>query len=117
MPRWPRAAALLGVVITLGVTPSLSAQRRGGADAPSKSAPSMTSVRAELAAVLLQSNKYNDAAREYRALLARDTSNFEYRLGLARALAWGGKPREAERELRALQSRHLQVATIDTLLR
>ena len=29
--------------------------------------------------------------------------------GLARALAWGGKPRDAERELRALQARHLQI--------
>lgn len=112
-----RSVALFAVVIGLGGAQSLHAQRRGGADVPSKSAPSMMSVRAELAAVLLQSKKYNDAAREYRALLSRDTANFEYRLGLARALAWGGKPRDAERELRALQSRHLQILTVDSLLR
>jgi predicted Zn-dependent protease len=55
-------------------------------------------VRAELAALLLQSGRYDDAAREYRALVARDTANTAYRLGLVRALAWGDHPREAERE-------------------
>jgi tetratricopeptide (TPR) repeat protein len=74
-------------------------------------------VRAELAAVLLQSKKYDDAAKEYRGLLARDPSSFEYRLGLARALAWSGKAREAEVELRALRARNQQITTVDTLLR
>lgn len=77
----------------------------------------MVAVRAELAAVLLQSKKYDDAAREYRALLARDDSNTEYRLGLARALAWGDHPREAEIELRALQAKRVQPATVDSLLK
>jgi len=96
----------------------MSAQRRGGADAASKARSTNTvEVRAELAAVLLQSKKYADATREYRALLAHDNDNFEYRLGLARALAWGGHPQEAERELRVLQAKRLQIATIDTLLR
>ncbi len=76
-----------------------------------------TAVRAELAAVLLQSKKYDDAIREYRALLTRDPSNTDYRLGLARALAWGNHPRDAERELKTLQSQHAQAAAVDTLLR
>lgn len=61
-----------------------------------------SSVRAELAAVLLESGKYSDAAREYRSLLQLDQRNNTYRLGLARALAWGGSYREAERELTLL---------------
>ena len=86
-------------------------------DASAKPPANTTTVRAELAAVLLQSKKYDDAAREYRALLARDASNVDYRLGLARALAWGDQPREAEIELRALQAKRVQPATVDTLLR
>ena len=49
-----------------------------------------TSVRAELASVLMQSKRYAEAEREYRALLAGDPSNFNC-LGLARALAWGDR--------------------------
>lgn len=105
---------LAGVLVA---SRAVDAQRRPSADALPKTAPSATAVRAEMAGVLLQAKKYGDAAREYRALLSRDTSNFEYRLGLARALAWGGKPRDAERELRALQARHLQILTVDSLLR
>ena len=119
MPSPGRLAGfyLVLAVVALSGAPPVEAQRRGGASTPSKSSPSMTSVRAELAAVLLQSRKYDDAAREYRALLSRDTANLDYRLGLARALAWGGHPREAERELRPLQARHLQIMTVDSLLR
>jgi tetratricopeptide (TPR) repeat protein len=109
--------AVLTVVVVLSAAPPLEAQRRVGPVAPAKSAPDMTSVRAELAAVLLQSRKYDQAAREYRALLARDSSSFEYRLGLARALAWGGHAREAEREARVLRAKHLEIATVDSLLR
>lgn len=72
-----------------------------------------TAVRSEMAAVLLQSKKYDAAAREYRALLSRDANNADYRLGLARALAWGDHPREAERELRTIRPR---TATVDSLL-
>lgn len=94
---------------------ALAAQRH---PTPEPQAPSdQTAVRAELAAVLLQSKKYDDAVREYRALLTRDPSNSDYRLGLARALAWGNHPRDAERELKTLQSQHAQAATVDTLLR
>lgn len=108
------------LVILCGVVtpPALSAQRRGAAKGSSKTlSTNSVEVRAELAAVLLQSKKYAEAAREYRALLAHDNDNFEYRLGLARALAWGGNPRDAERELRVLQAKRVQAATIDTLLR
>jgi tetratricopeptide (TPR) repeat protein len=108
---------MLVVLAAVCVASPLGAQRRVSTTPPSKSSANMTAVRAELAAVLLQSRKYDEAAREYRALLAHDSANFEYRLGLARALAWGDHPREAEREARALQARHLQIATVDSLLR
>jgi tetratricopeptide (TPR) repeat protein len=76
-----------------------------------------SSVRAELAAVLLQARRYEEAAREYRVLLARDPRNFASRLGLARALAWGKRPREAEQELRILSAQRPNDRGIDTLLR
>ena len=107
------------VVLCGVVTPrAMIAQRRGPPAGSSQAlSTNAVEVRAELAAALLQSKKYAEAAREYRMLLARDNDNFEYRLDLARALAWGGRPRDAERELRVLQAKRLQVATIDTLLR
>ena len=95
---------------------SAGAQRRMVADRPAQDPSDVTTVRAELASVLLQSKKYNEAAREYRALVARDTTNPEFRLGLARALAWGGLSREAERELSALAKKR-QSATVDSMLR
>lgn len=74
-------------------------------------------VRAELATVLLQSGRYEEAAREFRLLLARDPGNFEYRLGLAHALAWGDRPREAERELVQLIAKRPATPGLDSLLR
>lgn len=62
-------------------------------------------VRAEYAAVLLQAERYREAAKEYRALLEIDSTNAAYRLGLARALAWDERFREADRELRSLLAR------------
>jgi tetratricopeptide (TPR) repeat protein len=115
--RASRSLATLVVLAAVCVASPLEAQRRVGTPATSKSSAGMTAIRAELAAVLLQSRKYDEAAREYRALLAHDSANFDYRLGLARALAWGDHPREAEREARALQAKHLQVAMVDSLLR
>ena len=56
-------------------------------------------IRSELAALLLNTKQYADAATEYRKLIAADNKEVAYRLGLARALAWGEKPRAAEREL------------------
>lgn len=76
------------VLLAVSALPA-NAQRRG--DTLSKTANTMTNVRAELAAVLLQSKKYGEAAREYRALVSRDAGNTDYQLGLARALAWGGQ--------------------------
>jgi thioredoxin-like negative regulator of GroEL len=109
---WARAATLSLVIPAL-----LSAQQRSTRATPAQAQASPALVRAELAAVLLQSKKYDDAAREYRSLLSRDASNDEYRLGLARALAWGNRFRDAEVELRALQARHVQPSTVDSLLR
>jgi tetratricopeptide (TPR) repeat protein len=98
--------AALAVLASFSVSPRLDAQRRGGT----------SSVRAEMASVLLQSKRYGEAAGEYRALLARDPNSFSYRLGLARALAWGGRPREAERELLVLRSRSPRDETVAALL-
>ena len=61
--------ASLALVALLVVASDASAQtsrRRRGSGPPSSTS---SSVRAELAAVLLESGKYSDAAREYRALL------------------------------------------------
>jgi Tfp pilus assembly protein PilF len=118
MTRSFASRSAIVVALCLFAPLTLRAQQRRTPDTQSK-APSTNTIeiRAELAAVLLQSKKYADAAREYRALLARDSDNFEYRLGLARALAWGGHAQEAERELRVLQAKRLQTATVDTLLR
>jgi hypothetical protein len=113
---WARVASLAAIGALFTASP-LAAQRRSGAPQQQSGATAPTTVRAELAAVLLQSKRYAEAAREYRALLVRDPSNFDYRLGLARALAWGDQPREAERELRVLQSRRQPRPVVDTLIR
>ena len=88
---------------------SLSAQRAA--------ARSSVVIRAEYAAVLLQSGRYIEAAQEYRTLLASNPRQPEYRLGLAQALAWGGRPREAERELRTLSTQRPSDPTVAELLR
>ncbi len=75
------------------------------------------SVRAELATVLLQSGRYDEAAREFRRLLARDPNSFEYRLGLAHALAWGDHPKEAEPEIVQLLAKRPGTPGLDSLLR
>ena len=74
-------------------------------------------MRSELATVLLQSGRYDEAAREFKVLLARDPNNFEYRLGLAHAFAWGDRPRDAERELVQLIARRPGTPGLDSLLR
>jgi tetratricopeptide (TPR) repeat protein len=93
-----------------------------GAQPPRRSSRAASSsgsvaVRAELATVLLQSGRYDEAAREFRVLLGREPNNFDYRLGLAHALAWGDHPREAERELVQLIARRPNAAGLDSLLR
>ncbi len=57
-------------------------------------------ARAEYAAALLALQQYDSAAANYRILIASDTANAGAHIGLARALAWGNHPREAEPELR-----------------
>ena len=74
-------------------------------------------VRREWAAHLLRSARHEEAAREYAALVRRDSLDTELRLGLARALAWGGLPREAERELRWLAERMPGDTTVIAMLR
>src|SRR5262245_32856920 len=61
---WARVASLAAIG-TLLTAPPLAAQRRSGTQQQSGAAASAT-VRAELAAVLLQSKRYGEAAREYR---------------------------------------------------
>ena len=107
-------AALLGAGFLFSAS-CLSAQRPSRGRAPSSQAS--VTVRAELATVLLQSGRYDEAAREFRTLLARDPSSFEYRLGLAHALAWGNHPREAEGELVQLLAKRPGTPGLDSLLR
>ncbi|MGH7679191.1 MAG: tetratricopeptide repeat protein, partial [Gemmatimonadaceae bacterium] len=106
------AAALLGALL-LG-TSVASAQSRGAGSRTS--AARNRAIRAELAEVLLQSKQYDDAAREYRALLYAEPDNRAYRLNLARALAWGRRFREAEGELRILASRQPGNPVVEALL-
>jgi tetratricopeptide (TPR) repeat protein len=57
-------------------------------------------ARSEYAAALLALQQYDSAAANYRILIASDTGNVDAHVGLARALAWGNHPRQAEPELR-----------------
>src|SRR5580765_6722554 len=103
-------AALFGAGFLLSAS-CLSAQRPTRGRVPSSQASA--SVRAELATVLLQSGRYDEAAREFRTLLTRDPSSFEYRLGLAHALAWGNHPLEAEREVVQLLAKRPGYPSLD----
>ena len=121
-----RLAPLLVASGTLLLAGSLGAQRSGGGrggaaparpPAVSPAQARANAVRAELAEMLLQSKRYEEAASEYRLLVEADSTNASYRLGLAQAFAWGGRYREAERELRVLTARRPRPAAADTLLR
>lgn len=59
-----------------------------------------TGARAEYAAALLALQQYDSAAANYRILIAADSGSIDAHMGLARALAWGSHPRDAEPELR-----------------
>jgi predicted Zn-dependent protease len=48
-------------------------------------------VRSEYAQVLLNAQRWTEAATEYRWLLAQSPNDPSYQLGLARALAWSGR--------------------------
>src|SRR5882762_5990226 len=91
-----RSACRLLVVLLAAAAP-LAAQRARTSPVrqPTGGDRRSQAIRAEYAAVLLQSGRYREAAQEYRTLLASDPRQADYRLALARALAWGGDPREA----------------------
>jgi predicted Zn-dependent protease len=107
---------LLIALLSGAALSSAFAQRRGDTSRRGR-ASATTAVRGELATVLLQSGRYDEAAREFRLLLERDPNSYDYRLGLAKALAWGEHPRAAEGELELLAAKHPGVAIIDSLLR
>jgi tetratricopeptide (TPR) repeat protein len=100
---------LIGVLLAT-LPAALDAQRQGDT----------RRIRAEYAGVLLQSKKYDEAIAEYRRLIAAEPSRFEYRLGLARALAWSKRHRDAENELsrlRALRPGHAEVEQLTRTVR
>ena len=106
MRRWALAVALL-----TALPAALGAQGR---------ANEARRIRAEYAGVLLQSKKYDQAIVEYRRLVDADPNRFEYRMGLARALAWSKRHREAETELsrlRALRPGHAEVEQLTRTVR
>jgi tetratricopeptide (TPR) repeat protein len=105
------------VVLLLGIASTSTATQRTSRDRRGERAPATAAVRAELASVLLQSGRYDEAAREYRVLLSREPLSYEYRLRLAEALAWGDHPREAARELEELAARRRGASVVDSLLR
>jgi tetratricopeptide (TPR) repeat protein len=95
--------------VLLACTPAvLSAQRR---------ATETRRIRAEYAGVLLQSKKYDEAIVEYRRLVSAEPTRFEYRMGLARALAWSKQHREAETELSHLRAQRPGDAEVQQLSR
>jgi tetratricopeptide (TPR) repeat protein len=112
MNGWRASLAAAGLSVALGHT----SVGQGAAQAARPMATSRREVRAELATTLLNASRFSEAATEYRRLLASDPGNRAYRLGLARALAWGDRPREAERELLVARDRQ-NAAVVDPLLR
>ena len=76
-----------------------------------------TALRAEYAAALLALQQYDSAAVNYRMLVAADSANVDAHLGLARALAWGNHPRDAEPELHWLVRRNPSDSTLVAMLR
>jgi tetratricopeptide (TPR) repeat protein len=104
-----RRCLLVGVLLSL-VPAALGAQRQSDT----------RRIRAEYAGVLLQSKKYDQAIAEYRRLVAAEPTRFEYRIGLARALAWSNRHRDAENELsrlRALRPGHAEVEQLTRTVR
>ena len=103
-----RSVALcLALVGIAGVVNAQSTPRRSS---------SARAIRAEMAGVLLQSNRYAEAANEYATLLAYEPDNIAFRLGLARALAWGGRFGDAERQAAELAARRPNDPTFEKLL-
>ena len=106
-----------GAVLATAVVSSVPLAAQRPARGAGSARPGTSVVRAEFASVLLQAGRYDEAAREYRALLLRDPESFDYRLGLARALAWGERHREAEAELTRLATRRPGSTEVSQLLR
>jgi tetratricopeptide (TPR) repeat protein len=104
---------LLVASLLFGADASAAAQQAP----PQPASGGARAIRAEYASVLLRSKRYREAAAEYRKLVASDRNNVQYRLGLARALAWGEQHREAESELRWLASRRPRDRDIAEMLR
>src|SRR5918999_695981 len=100
--------ALRSVALWIVVPVTLHAQRR---EAETRR------IRAEYAGVLLQSKKYNEAIVEYRRLVSAEPQRFEYRLGLARALAWSNQHRAAETELARLRAQRPDHPVVQQLTR
>jgi thioredoxin-like negative regulator of GroEL len=102
----------LVTLVLLALLPAaLGAQRRTG---------ETRRIRAEYASVLLQSRKYDEAIVEYRRLVSAEPHRFEYRMGLARALAWSKQHRAAENELswlRAERPGHTEVEQLTRTVR
>lgn len=94
--------------------PASRTEQRRASDGKSSD---LVAIRAEYAAVLLQAERYGEAAKEYRALLAIDSANASYRLGLARSLAWDNRFREADRELSVLVRQRRGDPTVAALVR
>lgn len=76
-----------------------------------------TAIRAEYAAALLAAQRYDSAAANYQILIAADTGNTDAHLGMARALAWGNHPHEAEPELRWMAQHRPADSSVVAMLR
>ena len=74
-------------------------------------------AHAELAGVLLDAQRYGEAASEFWLLLSHDRDNVSYHMARARALAWGLRSREAEVELVWLGKRLPGDTLVRSLLR
>ena len=74
-------------------------------------------IRREFASSLLWGDRFDEAARQFALLVARDSARTDWRLGLAQALAWAGRARDAERELRWLAQRMPADTGVTSLLR
>jgi tetratricopeptide (TPR) repeat protein len=113
-----RASLAIALLLAWPGIPVLPAQSRPTpARTPRMPTSDPQTVRAEYASVLLQAKHYDEAAEEYRRLLAADPGNSAHRLGLVRSLTWGGRHRDAERELDPLLRARPRDAALDSLLR
>ena len=97
-----RAALFVAALASAGVIvvaePAAAQRRVAPRPRAGRPAPRSETVRAELAGVLLQTKRYDEAAREYRGLIGINPSKAAYKLGLARAQLfafWPGQTKQA----------------------